>query len=129
MQGASEVTSPMSLSGHASQREANDGMNFVASRPMSILASRYASHAFADKRKTPPLQSADMLAWLMANWFTRMKNKGFTSPDSPDFSLMRKDLRALARSESQSQRLSLRLWDGKTLTERFKQGEQEFSNP
>jgi hypothetical protein len=49
--------------GHKSQREANGLMNFVFTNEKMRAAHRYVSHTFVDKRRSPAIQAADLLAW------------------------------------------------------------------
>jgi hypothetical protein len=59
-------------SGHRSQSQANAIMQGLFSIPRQMLAHRYASHTFADKKKVRPLQAADLLAW---QWLTDHKRR------------------------------------------------------
>lgn len=54
-------------SGHKSQAEANGIMNMIFSQDHLRTRHRYASHTFADKKKVPLLQAADIIAWLWNN--------------------------------------------------------------
>jgi len=71
--------------GHRDQSLANHIMNALFLNPKNpdreknIHESRYLSHTFADKVKVAPLQSADMLAWLSANYALRLV-KGNNTP-------------------------------------------------
>lgn len=54
-------------SGHSDQSEANRLMSVLIDDPQVRQAMRYASHAFVQKIKAPPVQAADILAW---QWYT-----------------------------------------------------------
>jgi hypothetical protein len=56
--------------GHASQSQANALMNRIFNEPKLRQKYRYAAHAFIDKAKVRPVQTADILAWQTA---TQMK--------------------------------------------------------
>lgn len=58
--------------GHKSQSEAQRIMDAVFHDPALKSSLNYAAHAFVDKEKSPPTQSADLLAW---QWFTDMRRK------------------------------------------------------
>jgi hypothetical protein len=73
-------------SGHASQSQANAVMNRIFNNPSLRTAYCYVAHAFVNKQKVRPVQTADILAWQQATQVKRwLKN---------DHS-MRKDFRAL----------------------------------
>jgi hypothetical protein len=74
--------------GHASKGEANQLMGRIFDSPHLREQYRYASHAFVDKRQNRPIQTADMLAWLFATEYKRMR-RGITT--------YRKDLQALIK--------------------------------
>jgi hypothetical protein len=56
--------------GHDSQGEANALMTRIFNNPSLRSGYRYAAHAFVDKEKVRPVQTADILAW---QWATHMK--------------------------------------------------------
>jgi hypothetical protein len=57
--------------GHKNHAEANAIMNMIFSQPELRSGYRYSSHAFVDKKKVRPVQTADIFAWLHANHFKR----------------------------------------------------------
>jgi hypothetical protein len=73
-------------SGHASQSEANALMNRIFNDRNLRAAYRYAGHAFVDKQKVRPVQTADILAWQQMT-----QSKRWLSGNH----IMRKDFRAL----------------------------------
>jgi Protein of unknown function (DUF3800) len=73
--------------GHDSQAEANALMERIFKDSSLRAGYRYAGHAFVDKRKIRPVQTADILAW---HWATQMKR--WLKNDHR----MRADFRALA---------------------------------
>jgi hypothetical protein len=52
-------------SGHRSQAEANRIMHLAFDSEEARRPFRYLSHAFVDKKRFPPVQAADLLAWQM----------------------------------------------------------------
>jgi hypothetical protein len=64
-------------SGHAFQTEANEVMNEIFKLPDLRAQYRYLSHAFVDKKKVRPVQTADILAWLHGNLLKRMQKDIF----------------------------------------------------
>lgn len=56
--------------GHDSDGEADALMKRIFSHPNLTEGYRYAGHAFVDKKKVRPVQTADILAW---HWATQMK--------------------------------------------------------
>jgi hypothetical protein len=49
--------------GHASQKEAGQIMEQLFSIPQMREAARYSAHGFVEKKLSPPVQAADLLAW------------------------------------------------------------------
>jgi hypothetical protein len=61
--------------GHASAPEANSIMNRLFQNPQLRSGYCYAAHAFVDKQKVRPVQTADILAWQQATQVKRwLKN-------------------------------------------------------
>jgi hypothetical protein len=58
--------------GHASHREADDLMTILFTHPKLKDGFRYSGHAFVDKKKTPAVQAADLLAW---QWYTDKRHE------------------------------------------------------
>jgi hypothetical protein len=58
-------------SGHASQGEANSLMTRIFKDQRLKETYRYSSHAFVDKEKVRPVQTADILAWHAATQIKR----------------------------------------------------------
>ncbi len=75
-------------SGHASQSEANRIMEFAFANEGSRRPFRYMSHAFVDKKKFPPVQAADILAWQM---FTDWKHGAIKRSRRKDFAALIED--------------------------------------
>jgi hypothetical protein len=101
-------------SGHGSQGEANYGMNYTFSDPIAKKMARLGTYRFGGKEDIAPLQTADMLAWLAANWLKR----GVASKD------MRKDLKQLLDCSGGShQTFSIHYWSRQYLEQTF---EMEF---
>jgi hypothetical protein len=73
--------------GHRSQSEANALMHRIFANQTLRQSYCYTGHAFVDKQKVRPVQTADILAWQQATQVKRRLNKN---------SNMRADFRALA---------------------------------
>jgi hypothetical protein len=74
--------------GHQSASQFNLIMSEVAGRSDVKRRYRHVSHSFVEKREVRPIQAPDILAWLHANHFKRLK-RGLCEP--------RKDYVALVR--------------------------------
>lgn len=72
-------------SGHKSEAEANHTMNLSLAVPSGQNFLGYVSHTFADKRKFPGLQAADILAWQM---HTDWKHGMLKKPRRKDFAYL-----------------------------------------
>jgi Protein of unknown function (DUF3800) len=64
-------------SGHRSRSEADRIMQRLFRQPKLREKHRYISHAFAEKKATPALQAADLIAW---HWYTDEKRRITGSP-------------------------------------------------
>jgi hypothetical protein len=73
-------------SGHVSQSRANDLMNRILKNPDLRAGYCYAGHAFVDKQKVRPVQTADILAWQQYTQVKRWLKNDYR---------MRKDFEAL----------------------------------
>jgi Protein of unknown function (DUF3800) len=60
--------------GHASEPQANALMGKIFQEPRLRQRYRYAAHAFVDKVKVRPVQTADLLAWQTATQMKRWLN-------------------------------------------------------
>lgn len=74
-------------SGHDSKGEADALMKRIFANPSLKQGYCYAAHAFVDKVRVRPVQTADILAWQQATQLKRWLNNNFN---------MRADFRALA---------------------------------
>lgn len=64
-------------------------MNNIFANPAMRENYRYVAHSFIDKRYAPPLQSADLLAWLSRNAIMKME-AGAKMPRADFLALIRK---------------------------------------
>jgi hypothetical protein len=65
-------------SGHQHQSEANEVMKRIFSNSDLKRHYRYVTHAFVDKKRVRPVQTADILAWLHANRLKRIQEGNYT---------------------------------------------------
>ena len=97
--------------GHRDQPEANRMMNDLVKKPLVKALARYGSHTFMGKCDAAPLQSADLLAWLVSNWFNRRLTK--------KEDIKRKDLHALLTEAAGHQSFSIHQWSEPMLIQSF----------
>lgn len=95
-------------SDHPDQNTANAVMKMLVSNPETKRKLRYRSHTFSTKVKDPPLQTADIYAWLSSNFAKKML-VGNRVP--------RKDLVALYTNRHEHQANVLRIWNKAQLIE------------
>jgi hypothetical protein len=75
--------------GHEHQSQSNSMMDRIFKDPSLKEQYRYLTHSFVDKKKVRPIQSADILAWLHANWLNKVLSGNH---------VMRKDFEALTNN-------------------------------
>lgn len=79
-------------SGHESQSESNGQMDKIFQIPSLRAEYRYGSHSFIPKKKSLPLQAADILAWLWGNQLKLERRKNFNGKLRADlYSLVERD--------------------------------------